>query len=203
MNKSTPISQLPNINSQGSFINDQQRQMITQAQNAIQNSTLPQNTQLSSDIINDDDPTIQEVLSQFNGSKQDMPSNPNINYVQQNHLQQQQLLAQIQAQQQAQQAQQNYIENMTQMSMPMNQIVPTGSSISTEVFSNYMISITDDLKLVVLVFAIYIVVNFIPIENVISRYVALDKIPYNNIIIKAFFAAIIFMFLKKLILKST
>lgn len=202
MNKSTPISQLPNLNSQGSFINDQQRQMITQAQAAIQSSTLPQNTQLSSDIVNDDDPTIQEVLSQFNGGKAEVPITPNLNYVQQNHLQQQQMLAQMQAQQQAQQ---NYIETMNPMQinpMQMNQIIPSGGSISTEVLSSYMLQITDDLKLVALVFVIYIIVNFIPLEGFISRYIAIEKIPYNGIIIKAFFAAIIFMFLKKLIVKS-
>ena len=199
MNKSTPISQLPNLNPQGNFINDQQRQMITQAQAAISQSTMPQNTQLSSDIINDDDPTIQEVLNQFNGAGSSQKQEIAQNFVQQNHLQQQQLLAQLQAQQ----AQQNYIENMTQQMgalPPSNQIIPSSSAISSEVLSGYMLNITDDLKAVALVFAIYVVVNFVPIESMITRYIALDKIPYHNIIIKALFAAILFMFLKKLII---
>lgn len=203
MNKSTPIAQLPTMNQQGSFINDQQRQMITNAQAAIQQSTMPQNTQLSSDIINDDDPAIQEVLSQFNGggggggqlsAKQEQMQN--MSMVQQNHMQQQQMLAQLQAQQ-------NYMENMAQMNQlvpPQPQIVPGSSAISTEVLKNYMVDISDDLTLTGLVLGLFVVVHFIPIENIITRYISLDKIPYHNIIIKAVFAAILFFFIKKLIL---
>lgn len=205
MNKSTPIAQLPTMNQQGSFINDQQRQMITNAQAAIQQSTMPQNTQLSSDIINDDDPAIQEVLSQFNGgpsSKQEQMQMQNMGgMVQQNHMQQQQMLAQLQAQQ-------NYMENMAQMNQvippqmmaQMPQIVPGSSAISTEVLKNYMVDISDDLTLTGLVLGLFVVVHFIPIENIITRYISLDKIPYHSIIIKAIFAAILFFFIKKLII---
>lgn len=202
MNKSTPIAQLPTMNQQGSFINDQQRQMITNAQAAIQQSTMPQNTQLSSDIINDDDPAIQEVLSQFNGggpsSKQEQMNN--MNMVQQNHMQQQQMLAQLQAQQ-------NYMENMAQMNQlppqmtaSIPQIVPGSSAISTEVLKSYIVDISDDLTLTGLVLGLFVVVHFIPIENIITRYISLDKIPYHSIIIKAIFAAILFFFIKKLII---
>ena len=38
MNKSTPISQLPNTQN---FVNDQQRSMVTQAQQAIQKGWTP------------------------------------------------------------------------------------------------------------------------------------------------------------------
>lgn len=203
MNKSTPIAQLPSMNQQGSFINDQQRQMITNAQAAIQQSTMPQNTQLSSDIINDDDPAIQEVLSQFNGgggpsSKQEHMQN--MSMVQQNHMQQQQMMAQLQAQQ-------NYMENMSQMNhmvqpqmtAPIPQIVPGSSAISTEALKDYMVDISDDLTLTGLVLGLFVVVHFIPIENVITRYISLDKIPYHSIIIKGLFAAILFFFIKKLI----
>jgi hypothetical protein len=198
MNKSTPIAQLPALNQQGAFINDQQRQMITQAQAAIQQSTMPQNTQLSSDIINDDDPAIQEVLSQFNGGG-NLPQKgeqlPNINVVQQNHLQQQQMMAQLQAQQ-------NYMENMAQLgqlNQSPPQIIPASSTISTEVLKNYIIDVGDDLTLSAIVFGLFIVVHFIPIENMITKYISLDRIPYHGIIIKAIFAALLFFFIKKLI----
>lgn len=196
MNKSTPIAQLPVLNQQGSFINDQQRQMITNAQAAIQQSTMPQNTQLSSDIINDDDPAIQEVLSQFSASQKQ--EHPNINMVQQNHLQQQQMLAQLQAQQ-------NYMENMSQMNQVIPpiasaQIVPASSTISTEVLKNIIIDVGDDLTLTALVFGIFIIVHFIPIENIITKYISLYKIPYHGLIIKALFAALLFFLIKKTIL---
>ena len=67
MNKSTPLSQLPSQNSGGSFINDQQKQMFSQAQAAIQSSTFPQNTSLENNVTNtDEDPMVQELLNHFN-----------------------------------------------------------------------------------------------------------------------------------------
>jgi hypothetical protein len=70
MNKSTPISQLPSaMQAQNTFVNDQQKQMIQNAQQAIQNINLPQNTQIQQDIVNDDDATIQEVLNHINSSQ--------------------------------------------------------------------------------------------------------------------------------------
>lgn len=77
MNKSTPLNQLPHPASAvsaatgnmsaGGFVSEQQRQMISQAQQAAQNFALPQNTQPSNDVLNtDDDATVQEVLNQLN-----------------------------------------------------------------------------------------------------------------------------------------
>jgi hypothetical protein len=183
MNKSTPLNQLPaNTELQGNFINEQQKHMITQAQAAIGNATFPQNTQISSDIMNDDDPAIQEVLNQFQQS-QPQHQTPSQATQQMDYLQQQQLFAQLQQQQQQQQL----------SSVPS---VPPPSSSS--ILNTYMSNITDDIKLVVLVFVIYIIVQFIPIEKLIGRYLAIDKIPYHHILLRAILAAVFFMFLKKL-----
>jgi hypothetical protein len=198
MNKSTPLSQLPSTPSQGNFVNDQQRQMITQAQQAIQTSTFPQNTQISADIINDDDPTIQEVLNQFNSPspQPSLPENPNINY-----LQQQQVMAQMQQQQQQQQQLYAQMQQQQQIDsiLPQLQSQMVSPTLNNVIIKGYLTNLTDDIKLVALVFIIYIVVNFIPIESIISRYFSIDKIPYHQIILRALLAALLFMFLKKII----
>lgn len=67
MNKSTPLNQLPTLGHHGQFVNEQQKQMVMQAQSAVGSLPIPQNTQISNDATNDDDATIQEVLNQING----------------------------------------------------------------------------------------------------------------------------------------
>lgn len=208
MNKSTPLSQLPtNPSGQGNFVNDQQRQMITQAQQAIQNSTFPQNTQISPDLANDDDPTIQEVLNQFSAPPQQDSQNSNINYLHQQQMQQQmqqqlqqqmqqqQLLAQLQSQPRTERFQQQ-IDSI----LPQLQSQPPSASLSNVVVGSYLSNFTDDIKLVTLVFVIVIVVHFVPIEGIIGRYFAIDKIPYHQVLLRAVLAALIFMFLRKMIL---
>jgi hypothetical protein len=192
MNKSTPINQLPtNSGNQGNFINDQQRQMITQAQQAIQTSTFPQNTQISADLANDDDPTIQEVLNQFNPQQQQQlqqQQNTDINF-----LHQQQMMAQQQQQQQQQLfAQLQAAQTVNQDTIPSN--------LNNVIIGGYLNNITSDIKLAALIFTLFIIVNFIPIESFISRYFAIDKIPYHQIILRALLAASLFMLVKKLFL---
>jgi hypothetical protein len=195
MNKSTPINQLPaNNGQQGNFINDQQRQMITQAQQAIQTSTFPQNTQISADLANDDDPTIQEVLNQFNPQQQ----NPDINF-----LHQQQVMAQAQAQQQQIQQQQLFAQLQAAQAQQQQQFSPqeiVPPNLNNVIMDGYLNHITGDIKLAAVIFTIYIIVNFIPIESIISRYFPIDKIPYHQIILRASLAASLFMLVKKLIL---
>ena len=90
--RSTPINQLPNMNNQNTFVNDQQRNMVMQAQNAISQLQIPQNTQQPAEN-DEDDNTIQEVLNQIHSTGS-----------QDNQYQQQ--LQQMQLQQQMQQLQQ-------------------------------------------------------------------------------------------------
>ena len=200
MNKSTPLSQLPNA-SQNSFVNEQQKLMITQAQQAIQNSTFPQNTQLSQDITNDDDPTIQEVLNQFNNN---------------NNNEQVQLLAQAQAQAQAQlQAQAQMVQLQSQaaheqanqiysqmqaQAQAQNNIIPQIIPPSSTILGSYITNFTNDIKIIIAIFVLYIVIEFLPIETVLGKYIAIDKIPYHKILLRAILFAGLFILLKNFII---
>lgn len=106
--RSTPINQLPNVNTQNVFVNDQQRNMVMQAQSAISQLQLPQNTQQP--LENDeDDNTIQEVLNQIHSTgAQDSQYQQQMQQLQQ--MQQMQQLQQMQ-----QQIQKENIQQVPQM----------------------------------------------------------------------------------------
>lgn len=111
--RSTPLNQLPNVNNATTFVNDQQRNMVMQAQNAISHLQLPQNTQQSLET-DEDDNTIQEVLNQIQSTgSQD--------------AQYQQQLQQMQQMQQLQQMQQQLQkENMQQVPQMPPQLMQQG-----------------------------------------------------------------------------
>lgn len=209
MNKSTPLSQLPNaMQQQTSFVSDQQKQMITNAQQAINNISMPQNTQIPNDIINDDDATIQEVLNHINLSQsQQQPQLPQQQQVQQQMpihkqmdmnqymSQQMQQPYDIDAALSNQMAMQNLMQQMPQQ--PQSAMaVHTGSSI--EMFFHMF---GDDLKLAILILTMIILVHFIPIGSILGRYIAIDKIPYHDILLKALLASILVVLTKKLVVK--
>lgn len=209
MNKSTPLSQLPNSLPQTSFVNEQQKQMVTNAQNAIQTMHLPQNTQVSSDISTDDDATIQEVLNQINMSSTNLAQ----------QVQQQQAPPNIMQMQQQQQMQMppmqpppmnvpmdlSYVSqpNIDQLMMQMQQQpvqLPQKQSPSNsfELFINFF---ADDLKMALLVFVVVIVVHFVPLSSILNKYIAIDKIPYHDVILKALLAAVAVIVVHKFIMK--
>jgi len=227
MNKSTPINQLPiNNNNQNqnqtqsqNYVSDQQRQFITQAQNAISNSNMPQNTQISSDIVNDDDVIVTDILNQINASQNTSQNNSAQSEL---DIQQQQLLLQLQqqqAQQQAQQQQQQQIaqaqyqaqmlaqaqlqqgvppslQNVNQYDVnPYENIIPPSQSID---FKTYLNNFADDLKLAGIIFLVVILVHFLPIDSVLSRYINLEKIPYHNVIFNAVLITLFVIIIKKL-----
>lgn len=114
--RSTPLNQLPNVNNQNVFINDQQRNMVMQAQTAISQLQLPQNTQQP--LENDeDDNTIQEVLNQIHST-----GGQDAQYQQQ--LQQMQQMQQMHQLQQMQQQLQK--ENMQQVPQMPPQLMQQG-----------------------------------------------------------------------------
>lgn len=203
MNRSTPINNLP----QNTFVNDQQRQIVMQAQQAISNMQLPQNTQLTQqsnfEIPNEDDATIQEVLNQIQSTN----TNPT-----------EQLQAQIQAQIQqpqmpsipalppqpplyAQTQPDQSIQYMGQFPPQPQQYVdggllsnrlPDQSSVFTSITA-----VAQDIKLATFVFILFILVQFVPAEKFLTRYIAIDKIPYYQIIVKALIAFVAVLAFKK------
>lgn len=211
MNRSTPISNLQQGNtSTSSFVNDQQRQIVMQAQQAISNMTLPQNTQLNQNLdIADDDATIQEVLNQI----QSTSSNPHTsNIAQQSPPQQYEM--------QQQQVQNVQVPNISYPSHPpqpsfapnmvgngvnfAGQMPPQPSPyLDPENHSGILGSVgavAQDVKLAAFVFILFIVVQFIPIDRFLLRYFAFDKIPYYQVILKALLAFVAVIFFKKFIM---
>jgi hypothetical protein len=197
MNKSTPISQLPSVmQAQNTFVNDQQKQMITSAQQAIQNINLPQNTQIQQDITNDDDATIQEVLNHINSSQQQQQQQVH----QSPPPQHMNMMHDIQPQYQSPQMdQQMMIQNlMNQMQQPNNSL-SVGSSVSNIDMFFHMFA--DDIKIALLILTLFILVNFIPVGSILGRYIAVDKIPYHDIILKGVLCAVMFVLTKKFVVK--
>ncbi len=218
MNKSTPLAQLPNNNNMQNqtFMTEQQRQYISQAQNAISSSQMPQNTQISTDISNDDDIVVQDILNQINASTE--PSSINTagaNTINSSAInagnaekQQQIMMQQIAAQQQHQQqllAQQNAAQQAHAIRMAAQDYVSSGKispydnilpSSSFE-FKDYLLLFTDDLKLASIVFISVILVHFIPLDKIIGKYFAIDRVPYHEILLRATMAAILIIIIKK------
>lgn len=149
----------------------------------------------NNDTINDDDAAIQDILNQINASNPNPP--PSNNSPTSQDLQQlQQLQAQIQ-QQQLLVAAMNNNNNIN-----INSLAKTPNTIDDVNYSSFFNAFTDDIKLATIVFISVIIVHFIPIEKIIGKYFALDKIPYHDILFRASFAATIVLFIKKFIIKS-
>ena len=66
---------------------------------------------------------------------------------------------------------------------------------SKSMLVNAIFSWNSDLKIAVLAMGVFILVSVLPIESYVYTYVALEKIPYSNIIIKAVLAGIILVIL--------
>lgn len=196
MSKSTPINQLPSqMGTQNTFVNDQQRQMITQAQQAIGNSQMPQNTTLPNDILNEDDSVIQDMLNNLNANQQ-----------QQQDLQQQEEFLRMAAlnhmniNQVMQQPQQQYMPPPSQQYFmpPMTPAVAPSQQLNMQ--QKFMSLMTSEFKLAGLVFAVVIIVQFVPFHRYLSKYIAIEKIPYHDIILRGILAALAVIIAKKMIM---
>lgn len=207
MNKSTPLNQLPNMNtsmppqSPSGFVSDQQRQIVAQAQQAASTFSLPQSTQLSNDVGTDDDATVQEVLNHLNQSN---PMNTNTSVGEDQMYEQHQLQQQQQQQQSLYQnapapAPAMYMSPQAPM-MPMP-IVPSSRFSMFVPHSLTSIVFDDDLKIIAIAAVAYIAVHYIPFERFVNNYVALYKIPYSSFIIKALSCGFIVFILKKLFVR--
>lgn len=199
MNKSTPISQLPSaMQSQNTFVNDQQKQMIQNAQQAIQNINLPQNTQIQQDMINDDDATIQEVLNHINSSQQQQQVHhappPTTHTHIPTHVMQQEMPSSNYQQMDQQMMLQNLLMNQAQQPSLSHQ----GGISNIDMFFHMF---ADDIKIALLILTLFILTNFIPVGSILGRYIAVDKIPYHDVILKGLLCAVLFILTKKFVLK--
>jgi hypothetical protein len=209
MNRSTPISQLPSSqNTQEPFINDQQRQIVSQAQQAAQDFPLPQNTQLNHEISNDNDATVQEVLNQLNAATNSSQPSSSIAQL---HQTPPNIMTQTIQPNMMQSTAQQMPMSMHQMpsSAPQTYLSPSSArSMDAQWFNNPLqeplhMSLTQhlkdsDLTLLIIVLLGYVLVSILPVENFVFNYVALYRIPYASLAIKAIMCALLVFVLKKL-----
>lgn len=177
--------------------------------NQLQQSAQPAVPEKPSEILGEDEATIQEVLNQINmqnasASQQMQQQIPQIPQIPQLPTQSPQPTMQPQYPPQMQQfpsAQDLYQLQQTggMMPMPPPQNVPVSSGLGT--IDMFMTLFADDVKLAVLVFGCVIVAHFIPASSILNKYIAIDKIPYHDVIIRAIICALLVIILKKLLVK--
>lgn len=218
MNKSTPISQLPASmqTGNGNFINEQQKQMITQAQQAISTMSMPQSSH-NLDIASEDDATIQEVLNQINRPSSPQPQvsipppqepvmhspPPQVFMPQQVPFQQyappppqidlQSLYGLLQ--------QQNQTSAIQDMSTTPPGNVSNVASVTSNVFEQFINVFGEDIKLGLIIIVAYTVIQFAPVTKLLSKYVAIEKIPHHTIIINSLIMALIVILTKRVLFK--
>jgi hypothetical protein len=163
MSKSTPIAQLPFqpqqqpmqmqmqqppppqlADQRHTFVNDQQRQMVSQAQSAAQSYSLPQPS-VQTDLY-DDDATIQEALQSL---QQPSPAH---------HVQQ--------PQPQPQQFAQPFAQPFAHQQLPFAPSQPPQT--------NAWMPDADDVRTVLLGVVAFVVASILPITAIVSKYVSLD-----------------------------
>ena len=212
MSKSTPLSQLPSfapqqqmmqppqqqqLQQQGPFVNDQHRQIVAQAQHAVQNYTMPQSSSSAHDISHEDEATIQETLQYISG-----PYNGAAQQQQQPQQQQQQ------QQQPPQQPAMQYDPSPPPplpphymmhdgggggggMYMPPAALAPPPQPLSALLAPSGSVAgcgwmpAADDVRVVVLGIMAYVLLAVLPVESIVSKYIRLDGFPYADIILKA------------------
>jgi hypothetical protein len=190
MSKSTPINQLPNI-----LLNDPQRQ--------IQSHASPE----APPPLQDPEEIIQETLAQLNAQT----SSQNQPIQQQAAINQSQQQPQIQPDSQQGMGEFQYDPNMMQPMYDPNAFYAPMMTQSThdtnmlhdgDIKSRFLKDFSvwnGDVQVAIFVAAFYIVLSMLPIESLIYRYIALNKIPYSGIVIKAVLMFVVVIVLIKVL----
>lgn len=156
-------------------------------------SQLP-STNVQDDLMLDDDATVQEVLNQIAQSQE--PQQMPMQQVHQVHqAQQQSYIPQMPPQQ---------MYNGTPHVMPQEFLIqpPMQQPNWGQIQQNNNVSkfsLDSDLKTVILVIGIVLIVQIVPLEQFVFKYVAIEHIPYSTIMIKSVIAGAIFVLAKKYI----
>lgn len=214
--RSTPINQIiPQQNGQSTnFINDQQRQIVMNAQNAINTMQMPQNTQQPLDVSSlDDDQTIQDVLNQIhteNGASSQSEAHAKLPVMPPqlltSHVTPQMIPTPVvQATPQVSPSQLDFNQMTNQFSNSLAQpqpmyIDPLQNHDESSIFS-LVSSLAEDLKIAGLIFLLFVIVHFVPVDKLFMKYFALDRIPYYDIILKALVAFIVVILFRKVFAK--
>ncbi len=159
------------------------------------NQLPPSTPGLAPEPITEDDATIQDMLN--NLSQETQPQQPTAQQQLQFFQQQQQLASQYQ-QPQSQQymPQQDELLRLAALNNLINQQPPASSTFQLAKLQNLF---AGELKLAGLIFAVVLIVHFIPFHQYIGKYFAIEKIPYHDILLRAMFAAFLVIIVKKLV----
>jgi hypothetical protein len=65
-----------------------------------------------------------------------------------------------------------------------------------------LVFFSDDLKLMAVIFFVVFAVHFMPLEAIIGKYIAIDKIPYHDKILNALAIAVLVIIVKNLVLSK-
>lgn len=201
MSKSTPINQLPGGSfPDNSFMDEQRRQNIVRAQQAISNNPMPQNT-MQSGGDDDDSAMARDILSHM-----ERESAGTEQFTQQDIIMMQQLGGQqpIQAPQMSQQQipmQQQPIPYQYPSYDAMQNLLMQQQQQPTSVmdYKSFVNNFSDDIKLAGIIFFAVILVHFVPIQALVGKYIAIERIPYHEVILRAIMAALITVIIKTLI----
>lgn len=193
MQKSTPIAKL-----------SQNQQQASPSIPNIPSITPPQPipTQPATDpsLMGEDESTIQEVLNQIHQQSATSTA-PQIQLSQLNQMP----MTPPQTQAYPQEGfgvPSAYPAAYPGMSMPMlpqQPMAPSVSSTGNNTVDMMISMFADDIKLAVLVFVMVVAVHFIPASAILGKYIAIDKIPYHDVIIRGLLCAILVVFTRKLV----
>jgi hypothetical protein len=182
-----------------SFDSEVQRQMVTQHQQAAASYTLPQNTQLSADIVQDSDETVQQALQQFTGSVGggggDAGQGGETQEQAEAALAQRYYAQQQQAQQQTAATQQAAAEAARLVGPAQAQAQAPGSAWGAWA----ALPSGADVQLALLVAIVHTLVSLIPVDRCVFRYATfLQGVPYSELFVRALLLALVFLFARRL-----
>lgn len=87
--------------------------------------------------------------------------------------------------------------------LPPPQVLPASVPATPSSVALFLQMFGDDLKLAGLVAFAVVVAHFLPIARILGQYIAIDKVPYHDIILKALLIAGIVIFAKNTFLVKT
>jgi hypothetical protein len=161
-------------------------------------SQLP-NAKGQDDLNLDDDATVQEVLDQIAQSNQEQYQQPPVQHFVPQMPPQQMYNGspQVMPQEfliQAQQAQQQQNQNNWGGSVNNN------NNNSPALIPKSRFNIDADMKTVFLIIGIVVIVQVLPIETFVYKYVSIEHVPYSGVMIKGVAAGAIFLLAKKYVI---
>lgn len=187
MSKSTPLSQLPMTSDAASmFVNDQQRNIVQQAQQAQQTFSVPQSSQQTSsqimpDVSADDDMMLQEMFKTLQQPGEMPPPQ------------------QVPAQSPPAPATSLHVPPAYDtMHTDQYYHMPAASQQGGLAWLTSFLPSMDDAQRILVVAAVIFAVGLVPFVSLAAKYVPVDKLPHADLLFKAIVASIVIYIVSKM-----